>query len=470
MNPDTILGYCDEIDVLTQKIRDELGSEPPDPGPEDETVINNCGDVQATLTAGGNVALAPNLVCEGSYSFDTPDTKLRGQGGNKITGSGNPALRVSVGINHIGIEALEGASNYDSVIRVGKNDTNQTTVDQAPDDVKIEGVRVATHRGKRGIEINAANVTVKDCDIRDVYSSAKQDSQAIAILNAPGPVLISGGYFEAASENIMVGGDKMKIPNCRPTGITIEDAVFTKPIAWKGNSSIPTKNLLELKDGHNVTIRRCTLTNSWASGQDGYGFMFTPKNGGSLRNLVVENCTMSEVGAIVNITGHDFTADNASSLPRTTAEMRGGSYRTNKTVMGGPGRFCLITEGPESVVFRGMTIEHEGSSFVDYADKASCDILHILDCTWNYGSYGIRIGGANHGDNAAGVIKDLVITGNTIRGAHSQFKSRYPDNIYIDAMSAEREREVDRKDIVQAVQRELNEELKRLKARLRSDV
>ena len=467
MDPNVIRGYCDEIDVLTQQIRDELSDTPPEPPePEDETLVNNAGDLQAALTAGGNVALAPGLTCQNGsgYQFDTPATSLRGQEGSNVVGETNPALRVPIDIDDVGIESLVVAcTSYDTVVRIGKNDTGQTTVGQAPDGVKIQELSSSGHRGKRALEINACNVEIRNCDIRDLYAPNKQDSQAIWIGNCPGPVLIEDCYLEAASENILVGGDKMKIPNCRPTGITIRRSTFTKPIAWKGNTNIPCKNLIELKDGHDVLIQQCTLTNSWASGQDGYGFMFTPKNGGSLRNVLVEDCTMSEVGAIVNITGHDFTADNASSLPRTQVEFRGGNYRTNKAMMGGPGRFCLITEGPERVVFNGLTIQHEGSSFIDYADKDSCDVMHVLNCSWNYGSYGIRIGGYNHGDNALGIIKDLKIEGCTITGAHSQFKSRYPNNTYVEAMSTNQEREIDHKNRVKAVEQELGEELQRMK-------
>jgi len=368
MNPDTIRGYCDEIDTLTQKIRDELAVDP-SPEPDDETIVNNAGDLQATLTAGGKVALAPELDCDGSYQFSTPETFLRGQGGNKITGSGNPALRVDVGIDDIGIESLEGAADYDSVIRIGKNDTNQTTVEQAPQNVKIMLVGITTHRGKRGIEVNAGHVDIIDCDIRDVYATSKQDSQAIWIGNAPGPVLIDGGYYEAASECLLVGGDAMKIPNCRPTGITICNATFTKKLEWQGNPDIPVKNILELKDGHDVLIENCDLYHCWKSAQDGYAFMFTPTRGGSLRNVVVRNCRVSEVGGIVNITG----IDEAGGTPRTQIEFHGGEYRTNKAEMGGSGRFCLIGRGPEHVKFNGMFIRHEGSAFVDAADKESID-------------------------------------------------------------------------------------------------
>ena len=100
--------------------------------------------------------------------------------------------------------------------------------------------------------------------------------------------------------------------------------------------------------------------------------------------------------------------------------------------MGGSGRFCLIGRGPESVIVEDALIRHDGNALIDVCDDAPVDLLRVVNCDWNYGSYGIRIDGANHGDNAAGVIRELVITGNTISGAHAQFRDRYPDNIYVD--------------------------------------
>jgi len=466
MDTQKILQYCDQIDTLTQMIRDELLVGGPI-HPPDEVLVPAGGDLQAAMDEGGDIRLAEgaNFTTLTGYTFNTPQTAVRGDG-NTISSdqSGAAGFRMPVGARGCTLEGMTvKAPKNEVAVQIGKNDSDQTTVEQAPTEVTVTRITVAGHRGKRAIECNGKGVLFTDCDIRDVYDPEKADSQALWIGNSPGDVTIRGGYFEAASENIMVGGDKMKIPNCRPTNILIEDAAFTKPLAWKGNSAIPVKNLIELKDGHNVIIRRCILTNSWPSAQDGYGFMFTPKNGGSLRNVLVEGCEMSEVGAIINITGHDFTADNASSLPRTQVEMRSGTYRTNKAALGGPGRFCLITEGPERVVFDGLVIEHEGSSFVDLADKESCDILHIFDCEWNYGSYGVRIGGYNHGDNGLGIIKDLKIEGNTITGAHSHFRERYPDNTYVGTMSVEREREVDRKDVIRAMESEVAEELKRLR-------
>jgi len=433
VNPDTIRGYCDTIDAATQAIRDELLV--PDPGPEpepgDDTVVTDAADLQVALSAGGTVLLAPELTCAcpDGYHCDAPTTTLMGQSLNTVSGDTAPALEVPVDVDGIEIGALAiVATAYGSALRIGRNDDKQTTVDQAPRGITLRGVSSMGHRGKRAFEINGADVTLVDCDVRDCYDPDNQDSQAIWIGNAPGPVVVEGGYFEAASECLMVGGDAMKIPGCRPTGITIRNAMFAKPMAWR-TAGIPVKNLLELKDGHDVLIENCTLAQCWQSAQDGYAFMFTPTRGGSVRNVVVQNCHVQDVGGIVNITGVD--ADDRS-LPRTQVAIVGGEYHTNKAEFGGSGRFCLIGRGPESFIVEDALIRHDGSSFIDVGDDDPVDLLRVVNCDWNYGSYGIRIGGANHGDNASGQIRELVITGNTISGAHSQFRDRYPDNTYVD--------------------------------------
>jgi hypothetical protein len=461
MDPNAVLRYCDEIDSLTQLIRGEVTAAPPIPPETEFTTVPAGADLQAALSQGGALELesGATFAAVGGFRIDTPGTMLRGAGGNVVSGDGGAALQVLVEMRQASIETLTPQMTRSDIgIQIGRNDTGQTTLAQAPDGVRIRGVIVPSLRGKRAIEVDAANVEILDCDIRDVYHEAALDSQAVWIGNAPGPVHIEGGHFEGASEDIMVGGDKMKIPNCRPTGITIRQATLTKPLAWKDAGIPKVKNLFELKDGNDVLIEDCDLSNSWKSAQDGYCFMFTPSQGGSVRNVVVRNCRVSNVGGIVNITGTDASNLNPD---RTQVSIFGGDYRTNKVAMGGTGRFCLITRGPEFFITDGATIAHEGSAFIEYGDSASMDLLQITNCHWNYGSYGIRIGGYNHGDNSQGIIRTVTIEGNTITGAHSQFRDRYPNNTYIEAMDRDREHHVDKR--AKEYAREFLQELDRVR-------
>jgi hypothetical protein len=456
MNPDTIRQHCDAIDAATAAIRADLDEAAPTPPAG--TPVADSDELIVALAEGGAIALAPGVpfVAGGGFAITVPDTTIAGLGGNTVEASTAPAIRVVPGVPGAAIECLAGRTGSDGgVIQIGRNDTEQATIEAAPLGVTIRAVTSTGHRGKRAIECNGRDVAILDCEVHDCFDPGGRDSQAIWIGNCPGPVRVAGGYFEGASENLMIGGDSMKIPGCRPTDIAIVGATFEKPIAWKAEGGPSVKNLIECKDGHNVTIEDCDLVRCWKSGQDGYAFMFTPANGGSVRNAVVRNCRVREVGGIVNVTGTDAAGINPE---RTQVAIYGGEYRTNKAAMGGSGRFLLAQRGPESLIVRDAYIAHEGNAFADLADDdAPIDVLEIRGCTWNYGSYGIRIGGASHGDNAYGLIGSITITGNTITGAHSAFRERYPDNAYLASMSRDREVHVDRtaKEYARSVRDEL---------------
>lgn len=429
INRDAIRAYCDDIDRTTQAIRDELAAPtPPDPRPPFEPVIvSEDDDLAAALAQGGAIVLAEGALFEGGATVAVPRTAILGSGGNTFLAQGRAAVTVPIGLADVILANLIVEADYPVAVLLGRNDSQQTTVEQAPSGIRIRGVASLAHRGKRAFEVNAADVTFVGCEVRDCYDPGGQDSQAIWIGNAPGPVTADGCYLEAASETIMVGGDAMKIPNCRPTGITVRRCTLTKPIAWKSAGTPKVKNLFELKDGHDVLVDDCELFNSWKSAQDGYAFMFTPTRGGSLRNVVVNNCRVWAVGGIVNITGID---DELANAPRTQVTIRGGEYRTDPA-MGGQGRFALVGRGPESFVVENVFAEVTGSAFIDFSDSAHVDLFRLVGSTWNYPTYGIRIAGANHGDNSHGVIGTIQIEGNTIRGAHSTFRDRYPNNVYV---------------------------------------
>ena len=75
--------------------------------------------------------------------------------------------------------------------------------------------------------------------------------------------------MEAAGENIMIGGANISLPSGTvPSDITIEDNVMTKNTLWRG-TSWTLKNLLELKSGRRVVIRRNLLEYNWAGRSPG---------------------------------------------------------------------------------------------------------------------------------------------------------------------------------------------------------
>lgn len=311
------------------------------------------------------------------------------------------------------------------MIRVGLNTAEQNTLAKVPINVLIEDIEIASLRGKRAIEVNFGKGIIRNCKIFDVIADG-QDSQAICVLNTFGDIEISDNHLQAASENILIGGDTMKIPNTRPKNIRILRNFLDKPLEWK-SAGIAVKNLLELKDGHDVLIQDLTARNCWAGGQQGYCFMFTPSNGASLRNIQVVNADVSNVGGIVNITGVDAKGINTE---RTQVTFTNGVYRTNKAGMGGRGDFALLARGPEFFDVFGCDIQIDGTTFIYVSDDRPIDRIRVENCKFNAGKYGININGRMNGDNTLGIVRELIVKNNIITGATATFKKNFPLNTY----------------------------------------
>lgn len=312
------------------------------------------------------------------------------------------------------------------MIRLGSNEKTQNTPELVPSNIFIEQINIDSFVGKRPIEVNAKKVTIRYVNIKDVWHPNNQDSQCIWIGNTTGEVLIEWCHLSGASETIMSGGDYLKFPGYR-TNIIVRDSVLEKDLAWRNLHAV--KNILEIKDGHDVLLERLICRNCWAGGQPGgYCFVFTPASGGSLQNVVVRNCDVSNVGGIVNIGGVDVAKKNTI---RTQVTFQGGTYKTNKIDMGGRGDFALLTGGPEFLDVFDCEIDQQSSQFIYIGDDKRVERITVQRCKVNVGKYGINIGGNVSGHNLAGQVKSLIVTDNTFYGASAAFKKNFPQNVYI---------------------------------------
>lgn len=313
-----------------------------------------------------------------------------------------------------------------SLIRLGNNIDGAQTLDRIPRNIILDKVYIKSHRGRTAIEVNSDTTSLYDCVVTDVYDPAGTDSQAVVVQNTPGNLHLSGGHYEAASENLLVGGDSLRLGTTR-RNIYIGRASFTKRLEWMGK--VPVKNLIELKDGWGVLIDECALTNCWVSGQTGYAFVFTPVMGGQVQ-VEVRNCSVSNVVGVALIGGVD---KNGINTTRTQVRFEGGRYEMNSEILGGTSRFALMTGGPEEVIINNVEVTANGNfpQFVYVGDTKPVERLHITNSKFPYGAYGLSIAQEHHGANTKGIVKSLVIKGNTISGAKDAFKKLHPENIYV---------------------------------------
>ncbi|HEY7054871.1 MAG TPA: right-handed parallel beta-helix repeat-containing protein [Vicinamibacterales bacterium] len=154
------------------------------------------------------------------------------------------ALRTNAGAHHWRLQLLQFGptkDGYGEIIRLGDGGAAQNSLSLVPYSLVLDRVYISGDplRGqKRGIALNARDVTITNSTIRDI-KTVGQDTQAIGGWNGPGPYLIENNYIEAAGENVMFGGSDPAIPGLIPGGITLRGNYLTKPLGWR-DPIVPT--------------------------------------------------------------------------------------------------------------------------------------------------------------------------------------------------------------------------------------
>ena len=275
------------------------------------TVISTAAELHDACTNGGNYDLVA-----GDYVGNFVIRRkivLTGPGVLKPADPLEPTLRIPDGNgsgSYIGgLTILSGAPDRECFV-IGNIDA--TDASQQPSAIVIQHcvIRAGEQGGHRGIALHGSNLTVMDTRVEGFWEKGR-DSQAIWIHNGPGPYLIDGCYLEASGENILLGGDSVKIPNCVPSDVVIRSCQLLKPIAWKTNGA-SVKNSFEVKNGRRVTFENNVIDGWWPGGQAA-PIQLTPRNqNGDCPWAVVDDITIqgnvvknAAGGFAVNILGTD---------------------------------------------------------------------------------------------------------------------------------------------------------------------
>ena len=149
-----------------------------------------------------------------------------------------PALKTAAGTHHWILRYLEFAANQNGVgdiLQIGDGSSAQNSLQMVPHHITLQHVFVHGDPAlgqKRGIALNAADVTISDSHLSDC-KGVGQDTQAIAGWNGPGPFTIENNYLEGAGENIMFGGADPAIADLVPDGITFRRNYVSRPMSWR---------------------------------------------------------------------------------------------------------------------------------------------------------------------------------------------------------------------------------------------
>lgn len=297
------------------------------------------------------------------------------------------------GVDLIGLR-LEGAVKEATILTTGP----QTLIDRCV----ILGSAQGQHRG---VCANSAGVTLRKSWIGNIW--AQVDAQAVAAWTGCSSLLIDDCYLEASGENLCFGGTDDALATLDSQDVGITNNTITKPLAWKGDPTKTCKNLIEIKDAQRVRIAGNTCSNSWLSGQDGYGLVLTVRDqsGGSpwstITDVTVEDNTFSHLGGGINILGQDYTFPSGR-MARVVLQ-RNQFTDLNPPVWGGSGRVLLIGGGPQALsilnnLFAGAGL-NSAITFSGTVPSNTCTGLVVTGNTFPEGDYGIQ------GDNAPGLGK-----------------------------------------------------------------
>jgi hypothetical protein len=420
--------------------------------PEPDRVVVRAGDsLQAALDKAGTIELEAGAVFEGTYSLRS--RTLVTATGAAVRGMTGPAIRIAPGITDVGIIGLEATSAFNDVIRIGENDATQQSIDAAPARIALTRVSIPQHQRVRGIAIHARAVSLFGCEVLNVWDVHGQDSQAVYVGNAPGAIVIRGGRYSAGSEVILLGGDTTRIPELTPTDILVEDAELFRPLSWLGDG-VPrkVKNIFEVKNGRNVTLRKSTLRGCWANGQTGEAIVLTPAldgakkdpplQSGEVHNVLIEDVTVSDCSSLVGILGRAYSAYTVNAASGIV--FRRVHATLSRTQFGGRGQLATIGGEPEDVTFEDCTVTQDGTSLIYYSPGTCLDpvtkqsraagklgALTLQQSRCTLPTYGIMLGGVANAVNWQASVGVLDVKGNVFGGSNIAMKKVLGENEYL---------------------------------------
>ena len=418
-------------------------------------VVRGSDDLQAALDHGGTIELEAGATFSAArFVVGKSGTTVRGHAAS-LRGTAGPALYIPPAINDVSISDLSLTSDAaDAVVQCGDNGAAQTRPEQQPTDITFRNVTIPTHRGRRGFEINCA-ARIVDSKALDIYATTRVDSQALWVGNTCGPVTVIGGEYVAASENIMVGGDSVKLP-CVQTDITFDGLTLTKPDTWR-TDGIPVKNLAEVKAGRNVTLRNLRMGNVWKSAQDGWAFVITPKNGLLIDGVLIDNVTVDRCGGALQFLGKDYNSVTPAATRGVVVRNSTFDCRDGKSARGGRGIFALMSGGVLDVSVENVTFVGDGNAIVQSDTPAGSPQgpLTVRNSRMTVGTYGVTANGSNFGEplpassRYRGRELQAVLEGNVFAldgmsaTGQKTFKRNFPKNTFVtraelDALAAGR--------------------------------
>ena len=395
--------------------------------------ISTAADLTAALKVGGTARLAPGIY-QGNFIITKP-TVLSGGADAVLVPLDMLAPTLSIQASDVtvtGLTVRNGAPDRECVV-VGNIAATEAATQ--PNRVTLDGIRVEAGAtgGHRGIALHGMNLTVKNSRVTGFWEAGR-DAQAVWINNGPGPYTVENNYLEGSGENILVGGDSIKIPNVVPSDIVIRGNVVAKPDSWRTNGAT-VKNSIEVKIGRRVLIEGNTIDGNWRNGQDGSPILLTTRNQNGdnpwavIDDVVVRANTTQRCadGFAVSILGAD---DAFASQQMQTVTIEGNLFRES------PNGFRIGNGVATALTIRHNTLPAVQSNFLQFYDTRPTLMVSPFTFVANVvlqGEYGVS--GTNLGSGLptlTAYTKLLAFTDNIIEKNPARTNLLPPGNTWVE--------------------------------------
>jgi len=337
-----------------------------------------------------------------------------------------------------------------SHVEMGGDKRNMLTPEDRPDGFLFDRCYIfgdPVLGGHRGITLNASNVTVSSCYIKDIFEPGR-DSQAVSAWNGGQYLKIENCFLEGGAENVMFGGSDCASPEMACSDILISRCHLSKNYAWMSLASQPSiKCLFEIKSVKRLRMEHCLLECNWKRDwSTGVGVMLKACNqeGGeptaTCEDVVLENLVIRNVGSVFGIIGKNDSGQTSDWM-RRVAIRNVLAYDINQTPYLGTGRGMPVANGvDDGIVIDHVTYHSNSHSWMNfYTDSgitASPGPLAFQNSMVCEGSYGYL--SATNGIGFAALKKDwphaqTVVTGNCFKAGSRSQGTLPPDNIRLSA-------------------------------------
>jgi hypothetical protein len=420
----------DQLQGTLEQLRAAITTPPPQPG---GVTVTDAAALVGALRTGGAITVAPGTY-SGNFTISKPTT-LAAAGATLVAADGfTPTLKVAA--NDVIVRGLAvqlGNPDRDAIV-VGTADA--TSADAQPHRVRFEDVKVlpsAKGGGHRGFALHGSDITLQRVSVLGFYEKGR-DSQAVWILNGPGPYAVLDSVLEASGENILIGGATPGIVGMNPADITIRGNTIRKPDSFRTLGTV--KNSVEAKIGLRVLVEGNTIDGNWTDGQAGSPIVITARGQGDCPWCTVDDVTIrgntvrrAPDGFAVNVLGRDDSGPSGQ-LRKLTID--------RNLFAESPNGFQVINGVADALVVTNNTLPRVASRFLQFSGSTSTKVITPITFSRNVlrtGDYGI-MGDGSTGPGLASLTSYTTVvefSGNVIEMSDLRTIALPPNNQIVKA-------------------------------------